>query len=81
MKEYNVSLPESGYTLKKTLGVLSAPTKEGVDKRITLGLWSGESRLDIRKWQNGVYLGKGISLNEDEVRALRKALSETDFGR
>ena len=52
----------------------------GVTKEVTLGTWSGEARLDIRKWDE-YKLGKGISLTADEVRRLRDALNEIDFGR
>ena len=50
------------------------------DKCVTLGYWSGELRLDIRKWKDGC-LGKGISLTEDEVRKLRAALNKIEFGK
>lgn len=53
---------------------------DGVTKEVTVGRWSGELRLDIRKWKDGC-LGKGISLTEEEVHELRKILDETVFGR
>ena len=76
-----ISMSEANYTLKKVVGSLCPVSKDGVDKRVTLGYWNGEMRLDIRRWQDGINLGKGITLNEAEVRELRKILANTDFGR
>jgi hypothetical protein len=68
------------YTLLPSNRHVLGKQTNGATKEVTLGLWSGDLRLDIRKWQDGS-LGKGISLTEDEVRALRRALDQISFGR
>lgn len=76
-----IPMSEAGYKLFRLAGHLCPSSKDGVDKRVTLGKWGSELRLDIRRWQDGMNLGKGITLNEDEVRELRRILDEIDFGR
>jgi len=73
-----VSTEKAHYTLAKKVAELGH-YKDGSTKDITLGYWFGELRLDIRTWKDGA-LGKGITLNEEEVRLLRKALAEVNFG-
>jgi hypothetical protein len=77
-----ISPADAGYEVESTVGVIST-TPAGKTKRVTLGKWQGvqEPRLDIRKWDENLNLGKGITLNEDEVRALRRILENTDFGK
>ena len=79
MSEYR-SMNEVNYILRKKCATLNNP-KLSITKDVTLGEWKGELRLDIRKWEDGMKIGKGISLTEEEVRKLRKVLAEIDFGR
>ena len=45
-----ISMSEANYTLKIVVGSLWPVSKDGVDKRGTLGYLNGEIRLDIRRW-------------------------------
>ncbi len=67
------------YTRFIRCGILNS-THEKVHKEVSLGTWGADTRLDIRKWENGKP-GKGISLTADEVKELRKILDSIDFGR
>ena len=70
------------YHYVKRVGYLKADAGK-YTKEVTLGWWSnrpGVKKLDIRKWNGNEYL-HGISLYEEEVRALRRILDEIDFGK
>lgn len=69
------SVSYTDYHTEAVLGIYG-----DVEKLVTMGYWSGELRLDIRKWKDGK-LGKGISLDEEEVRRLRAALDKIEFGK
>ena len=74
---------DAGYRQRRVAGIISVSPAGKITKKVTLGEWEGvqELRLDIRKWDENDNMGKGITLNEDEVRVLRRILAETDFGR
>ena len=77
-----VKLEDSGYRLDSTAGFISV-SKSGIQKLATFGTWNEKSelRLDIRCWYGKDGLGKGVSLNKEEVHALRQILDKTDFGK
>ena len=68
------------YHYERRAGYLSLAGE--YSKEATFGTWINiqERKLDIRRWKGNEYLG-GISLSENEVRALRRILDETDFGK
>lgn len=59
------------------LGVISTGSK-GWKKAVTRVSWNGaEPKYDIRPWDaNYEKMGKGITLDESELRALKKIIDE-----
>ena len=65
------------YEIKEELGVLSESAK-GWTKELNLISWNdGVPKYDLRDWSpNHEKMGKGITLNADEVQALYKLLGK-----
>ena len=65
------------YDIVREIGVLSENTK-GWRKEINLISWNGgKPKYDIRDWAPGrEKMGKGITLTEEEMNALMKAVSD-----
>lgn len=70
-------MAEIKYEIKEELGVLSESAK-GWQKELNLISWNGaEPKYDLRDWSpNRDKMGKGITLNADEVQELYKLLSK-----
>lgn len=68
------------YVIINTIAVLSEGTK-GWKREINMISWNDRKpKLDIRDWDaEHKKMGKGISLNKEEVIRLRKILEETDL--
>ena len=67
---------EVSYTIEKTLAEIS---DNGVNcKRLTLTSWNGyPAKLDLRTWRRDgdqMKPGKGLTLSDEEARALAEAL-------
>jgi hypothetical protein len=73
-------MSEIKYEIVKHIGVLSESSK-GWKKEINLISWSERKpKFDIRDWdENHEKMGKGITLDEGEVKKLKDVLSEMDF--
>ncbi len=70
-------MPEIKYEIIKTLACISdIDAKGGWVKELNLVSWNGaEPKYDIRSWnEDHSRMGKGITLSEDEVKELKKAL-------
>ena len=65
------------YEIVEELGVLSTGTK-GWTKELNLISWNGrEPKYDIRDWApEHAKMGKGVTLSDEEIEALKKLLSE-----
>ena len=65
------------YDIVREIGVLSENTK-GWRKEVNLISWNdGKPKYDIRDWAPGrEKMGKGITLTEEEMKALMKAVSD-----
>ena len=65
------------YDIVREIGVLSENAK-GWRKEINLISWNdGKPKYDIRDWAPGrEKMGKGITLTEEEMNALMKAVSD-----
>lgn len=65
------------FEIKEELGVLSESTK-GWKKELNLIAWNGGvPKYDLRDWAPGhEKMGKGITLNADEVQELYKILGK-----
>lgn len=68
-------MAEFKYEITQELGVLSE-SKSGWKREINLISWNGASpKYDIRDWSpDHEKMGKGISLNADEISKLKKIL-------
>lgn len=66
------------YEIKRKLGVLSTNEKTGWTKEANIISWNGKpDKLDIRDWKPGhERSGKGITLSEEEARALGMILTD-----
>ena len=65
------------YEITKHIGVLSTSAK-GWTKELNLVSWNDrEAKYDIRDWSpEHDKMGKGVTLNEEELMALKNLLSE-----
>ena len=68
---------EFDFTIVDEFGVLSTSPK-GWTKELNLISWNGrEPKYDIRDWApEHAKMGKGVTLSEEEIGALKKLLSE-----
>ena len=60
------------YNIVRHIAVLSENTKTGWKKELNIVSWNGnEPKYDIREWSaDHVKMGKGVTLTEDEYKAL-----------
>jgi hypothetical protein len=67
------------FEIKESLGVLSESAK-GWTKELNLVSWNDrEPKFDIREWDpEHQKMGKGITLNREEIVALKKLLDEIE---
>ena len=70
-------MQEFKYEITKELGVLSESNK-GWRKELNLISWNGAApKYDLREWApNHEKMGKGVTLSEDEAKALLKLLAK-----
>lgn len=70
-------MPEIKYEITEELGVLSENAK-GWTKELNMVSWNDhEPKYDLREWSpDKTRMGKGITLNQDEMDALKQILSE-----
>ena len=68
-------MPEIKYEIVEKIAVLSESSK-GWTKELNLIKWNDrEPKFDIREWSpDGSKMGKGITLSDEEVAVLKKAL-------
>lgn len=68
------------FEITKTLGILSEGSK-GWQKEMNLVSWNDRKpKLDIRDWgPEHEKMGKGITLNKEELKKLKKILDEIDL--
>ena len=69
------------FEIRKHIGVLSENPK-GWTKELNLVSWNDrEPKYDIRDWAPGKdKMGKGVTLSEDEIAALKRLLIEISAG-
>ena len=68
------------YEVTEKIAVLSESSK-GWTKELNLISWNDrEPKYDIREWSpDGRKMGKGITLSDEEVAVLKKALNSRDI--
>lgn len=73
-------MAEIKYEITNELGILSENPK-GWTKELNLVSWNDrEAKFDLREWSpDRSKMGKGITLNFDEAKALRDLLCDFDF--
>lgn len=73
-------MAEIKFEITKTLGILSQGSK-GWQKEINLVSWNDRKpKIDIRDWgPDHQKMGKGITLNSDELKQLKELLEDVDF--
>ena len=73
-------MAEIKYDVVKELGVLSE-TGNGWTKEINLVSWNDRAPVyDIRTWSEGKdRMGKGITLNAEEIKALKELLNSIEL--
>jgi len=71
-------MQEFKYEITKELGVLSESNK-GWRKELNLISWNGAApKYDLREWApNHEKMGKGVTLSEDEAKALLELLAKS----
>lgn len=71
---------EFKYEVVEKIAVLSESSK-GWTKELNLISWNDrEPKYDIREWApDGEKMGKGITLSDEEVSVLKKALANRDI--
>lgn len=67
------------YEIKETVGVIAESAK-GWKKELNLISWNGkEDKYDLREWApEHEKMGKGITLTNDELKALKDLLNSID---
>ena len=73
-------MAEIKYEIIKTIGVLSTSAK-GWTKELNLISWNErEPKYDLRDWApEHEKMGKGVTLSDDELRALKEILSKLEL--
>ena len=68
------------FEIVKKIGILSQSEK-GWAKELNLISWNDrEPKYDIRDWSpDGEKMGKGVTLTEEELKALKALLNEMDL--
>ena len=68
------------YEIIKTIGILSTSAK-GWTKELNLISWNERApKYDLRDWApDHEKMGKGITLSDDELRALKELLGELEI--
>ena len=68
-------MPEIKYEIVEKIAVLSESSK-GWTKELNLIKWNDrDPKYDIREWSpDGSKMGKGITLSDEEIAVLKKAL-------
>ncbi|WP_017550732.1 YdbC family protein [Heyndrickxia coagulans] len=68
------------YEIKETIGTISESPK-GWTKELNLVSWDGKApKFDLRDWApEHEKMGKGITLNTDELKALKDLLNQMEL--
>lgn len=68
------------YEIKETVGVIAESAK-GWKKELNLVSWNGkEAKYDLREWSpEHEKMGKGVTLSNDELKALKELINSIDI--
>ena len=72
-------MPEVKWDVVKNLGVLSEGAG-GWKKEVNIVIWNERKpKIDVRAWNaDHQKMGKGITLNKDEIKKLKEILDKAD---
>lgn len=78
-RSFSMPKTEIKFEIVKEIGIL-ATNKSGWNREANIVRWNdGKAKLDIRDWgPNHEKVGKGISLNSEEVAVLKELLEDYD---
>jgi hypothetical protein len=73
-------MPDIKFEIFKKIGVLSK-SASGWEKQLNLVSWNDrDPKYDLRDWApDGEKMGKGVTLNKEELFALKKLLDQMEF--
>jgi hypothetical protein len=73
-------MSEFNFEIIKHIGVIGEGTK-GWKKEVNIVKWNNRNpKMDIRDWdQNNVKMGRGVTLNKEEVSELKNLLNDIDL--
>jgi hypothetical protein len=73
-------MPEIKFEIKQSLGILSEGAKNWA-KEVNIVSWNDRKpKLDIREWdENHERMGKGITLNKEELLKLKQILLDLNM--
>ncbi|MBB6624058.1 YdbC family protein [Clostridium gasigenes] len=68
------------FDIKNNLGTISQSAK-GWNREINVMTWNNKKpKIDIREWdENHEQMGKGITLNKEELKQLKEILNQVDI--
>ena len=74
-------MPDIKYTIAKNIATLSTNPKTFWTKELNLVSWNDkEPKYDLRDWSpDHTKMGKGVTLSEEELRALRNAVDTLEY--
>lgn len=72
-------MAEFKFDVKQNLGTVSTSSK-GWNREVNIVVWNNKKpKVDIREWdENHEQMGKGITLNKEELKKLRDILNAID---
>ncbi|AJO21929.1 hypothetical protein SB48_HM08orf01742 [Heyndrickxia coagulans] len=75
-----IDMADFKYEIKETIGTISESPK-GWTKELNLVSWNGKApKFDLRDWApEHEKMGKGITLNTDELKALKDLLNQMEL--
>ncbi len=73
-------MAEFKFDIIKTIGTISENAK-GWKREVNLMTWNNKkAKIDIREWdENHEKMGKGITLNKEELKKLKDILNQVDI--
>ncbi len=76
----DIAMADIKFEIKENVGVLSQSPK-GWTKELNLISWNGkEAKYDLRDWApNHEKMGKGITLNVEELKTLNNVLNSVEL--
>jgi hypothetical protein len=80
VKRRKIQMPNIKFDIVKNIGTLSEGSR-GWKKEVNIVSWNDrKAKIDIRDWdEKNEKMGKGITLNKEEISELRDLLNKIDI--